>query len=226
MEQKKTLKANLERNRFTFLLIGMVITLMVILTAFQYKSFDDDENKFAETIVADYEEDMMEQTKRNEPPPPPPETPPQVLNIVEDDVEVEDEIVIDAEADDDTEVADYVPLEIDTEPEPEVLEIFKVVEQAPTFPGGEKERLKFLQKNIKYPQMARESGIQGKVFVTFVVEANGAISSVKILRGIGGGCDQEAVRVIKNMPKWKAGKQRGKPVRVQFNMPIKFTLSE
>ena len=72
--------------------------------------------------------------------------------------------------------------------------------------------------------MARESGIQGTVYVTFVVEHDGSVTDVRILRGIGGGCDEEAVRVINSMPKWNAGKQRGKPVRVQFNMPIKFTL--
>ena len=86
-------------------------------------------------------------------------------------------------------------------------------------------RMKFLQDNIKYPIMAKESGIQGTVYVTFVVERSGAVTDVKILRGIGGGCDEEALRVVKNMPKWEPGKQRGKPVRVQFNMPIKFTLS-
>jgi protein TonB len=72
--------------------------------------------------------------------------------------------------------------------------------------------------------MAKESGIQGRVFVTFVVEKDGSVTDVRVLRGIGGGCDEEAIRVVQKMPKWKAGKQRGKPVRVQFNLPIKFTL--
>jgi protein TonB len=78
---------------------------------------------------------------------------------------------------------------------------------------------------MKYPQMARESGIQGTVYVTFVVERNGNVTDVKVLRGIGGGCDEEAIRVIQAMPPWVPGKQRGKPVRVQFNMPIRFTLA-
>jgi len=94
----------------------------------------------------------------------------------------------------------------------------------PSFPGGEAARMKFLQENINYPQMARESGIQGTVYVTFVVEPSGAVSDVRILRGIGGGCDEEAVRVVQSMPEWFPGKQLGKAVRVQFNMPIKFTL--
>lgn len=99
-----------------------------------------------------------------------------------------------------------------------------VVEQQPEFPGGDAERMKFLQSKYNYPTMAREAGIQGTVYVTFVVEKNGKISNVKILRGIGGGCDEEAIRLVKSMPDWKPGKQNGQAVRVQFNMPIKFTL--
>jgi protein TonB len=94
----------------------------------------------------------------------------------------------------------------------------------PEFPGGEEKLFEYLGKNIKYPSMARENGITGTVYVTFVVEGNGEISDVKKLRGIGGGCDEEAVRVVRSMPAWKPGKQNSKPVRVQYNLPIKFTL--
>ncbi|MFN4124105.1 MAG: energy transducer TonB [Flavobacteriales bacterium] len=103
-------------------------------------------------------------------------------------------------------------------------QIYTFVEQMPEFPGGEEELFKYLSKNIKYPAMARESGLTGTVYVTFVVEGDGKITDVKILRGIGGGCDQEALRVVQNMPPWKSGKQNGRPVRVQCNLPIKFTL--
>jgi periplasmic protein TonB len=92
----------------------------------------------------------------------------------------------------------------------------------PEFPGGDEARMKYLQENIKYPKEAREKGIQGTVYVSFVVEADGSITEVKILRGIGGGCNEESVRVIENMPNWIPGKQRGEAVRVQFNMPIPF----
>ncbi|MEZ5196350.1 MAG: energy transducer TonB [Bacteroidales bacterium] len=107
----------------------------------------------------------------------------------------------------------------------EEAQIFTVVETMPSFPGGEEERIKFLNDNIKYPQMARESGIQGSVFVTFVVERDGKITDARVLRGIGGGCDEEALRVIRKMPDWIPGKQRGKAVRVQFNFPIEFILN-
>ncbi|NOX45513.1 MAG: M56 family metallopeptidase [Chlorobi bacterium] len=103
-------------------------------------------------------------------------------------------------------------------------DIFTVVEEMPTFPGGDEARMKYLVENIRYPEVAQKNGIQGRVFITFVVEEDGYLSNVKVLRGIGGGCDEEAVRVIENMPKWEPGKQNGKAVRVQFNMPIMFKL--
>jgi protein TonB len=145
------------------------------------------------------------------------------IKIVEDDVEVEDELDIDVEADDQTEVEEYVP-PVEDEEEVEEAEIFTVVESMPTFPGGMGALMKYLAENIKYPPLAKESGIQGRVFINFVVEPDGRISNVKVLRGIGGGCDEEAVRVVKSMPKWSPGKQRGKPVRVSYNLPVKFTL--
>ncbi|MFZ4401250.1 MAG: energy transducer TonB [Bacteroidales bacterium] len=104
-------------------------------------------------------------------------------------------------------------------------DVFTIVEKAPEFPGGDKARVKFLIKNLVYPKTARETGIEGTVFISFVVETDGSISHSKVIRGIGGGCDEEAIRVIKLMPKWEPGKQSGKNVRVQFNMPFKFTLS-
>ena len=101
-----------------------------------------------------------------------------------------------------------------------------IVEQMPTFPGGEGEMMKFIQKNVQYPQVEKEAGISGTCYVTFVVEKDGSITDVKVLRGVSGGpgCDKEAKRVVAAMPSWKAGKQNGREVRVQFNLPIKFTL--
>ena len=138
-------------------------------------------------------------------------------------IEVEDDLLIDVEADETTEVEEYIPIEV----EEEVVEeapIFTVVESMPEFPGGMAELYTYLGNNIKYPVMAKESGIQGKVYVTFVVERDGSITDVRVLRGIGGGCDEEAIRVVQSMQKWNPGKQRGKPVRVQYNLPVRFTL--
>jgi protein TonB len=102
--------------------------------------------------------------------------------------------------------------------------VFVVVEEQAEFPGGLDSMYAYIHKNLKYPELAKEKGIEGRVFVSFIIEKDGSISNVKILRGIGGGCEEAAVEMIKNMPKWKPGKQRGKPVRFQFTLPIKFEL--
>jgi TonB family protein len=98
------------------------------------------------------------------------------------------------------------------------------IEKQPEFPGGDEARVFFLQQNLQYPDAAKENGIQGKVYVTFVVETDGSLTDIRILRGIGGGCDEEVIRVMKLMPKWIPGTTKGIPVRVQFNLPMKFTL--
>ncbi len=105
-------------------------------------------------------------------------------------------------------------------------QIFTVVEELPEFPGGTSAMMDFLQTNLRYPEAAKDAGIQGTVFVSFVVEPDGSISNIQVLRGIGGGCDEEAVRVVGMMPKWEPGYQRGEAVRVQFNMPVRFVLNQ
>ncbi|RLD38720.1 MAG: energy transducer TonB [Bacteroidetes bacterium] len=223
MEQKKSEKANLENKRTIFLEIGFVLALAVVLVAFEYKSYDKVEYSNIERTVDDTPEEIIPITEQKVKPPPP-KPPPQVtiINVVEDDVDVEDDIEIDIEFDEDEEMAEFEFVVEEEEIEEE--QIFLVVENMPEFPGGEAAMYKFIGKNIEYPRMAKESGISGRVYVTFVVERDGSVTDVKILRGIGGGCDEEAVRVIKKMPRWSPGKQRGKPVRVQYRMPIKFTL--
>ena len=104
--------------------------------------------------------------------------------------------------------------------------VFVVVEKSPEFPGGNDSLYAFIGRNIKYPEAAKKNKIEGRVFVTFVIEKDGQVSSAKILRDIGGGCGEEALRVVNSMPKWKPGTQRGNPVRVQFNLPIMFQLEK
>ena len=226
MEAKKTPKADLESKRTVFVQIGLIVALAAMLVAFEWKSYDVQQTDLGARQVEKVEDEMIEITNQNKPPPPP-APPPQttLINIVNNDVEIETDIEIDAEATELTEIPEYTPVAAAEEEEVVEAEIFTVVEESPSFPGGDEARIRFLTENIKYPQIARESSIQGTVYVTFVVERNGNVTDVRVLRGIGGGCDEEAVRVIKAMPKWNPGKQRGKPVRVQFNMPIKFTLA-
>ncbi len=108
--------------------------------------------------------------------------------------------------------------------DPDEGKVFTIVEEMPAFPGGEEKMLQYISKNIKYPPVARENNITGRVYVSFVVDKDGKIKDAKILRGIGGGCDEEALRVVKSMPDWKAGRQNGRSVQVQFNLPVNFTL--
>ena len=225
MEEKKSPKANLENKKVMFTQIGLIISLLIAWMAFEHKSYDKreiDPSLLRQTEVV--EEEMVEITKQEEPKPQPVEVPKQTtqLEIVEDDVEVED-IEINAEVDQAEVIDDYVPVEVEEE---EVVEqeIFQIVEEMPAYPGGDQKLMEFIAKGIKYPQIARETGIQGRVFVGFVVEPDGSVSNVKVLRGIGGGCDEEAMRVVKSMPKWKPGKQRGKAVRVSYMLPVNFKL--
>ncbi len=224
MESKKSSKADLEGKKFIFTQLGLIIALAVILLAFEWKSYDHSVEGFGERIVEDIPEEIIPITEQKaKPPPPPPPKKVVVINVVQDDVEVEEDLIIDVEADDQTEMDEYIPIEVDEEIVEEAP-IFTVVESMPEYIGGAQELYNYLGTNIKYPVMAKESGIQGKVYVTFVVERDGSITDVNIIRGIGGGCDEEAVRVVSSMPKWKPGKQRGKAVRVQYNLPVRFTL--
>jgi protein TonB len=225
MEEKKSPKANLENKKLMFMQIGLIISLIIAWLAFEHKSYDKreiDPSLLRQTEVV--EEEMVEITKQEEPKPQPVEVPKQTtqLEIVEDDVEVED-IEINAEMDQNEVMEEYVAPEVEEEEVVEA-EVFTIVEEMPSYPGGDQKMYEYLGKNIKYPQIARESSIQGRVFVNFVVEPDGSVSNVKVLRGIGGGCDEEAVRVVKSMPKWKAGKQRGKAVRVSYTLPVVFKL--
>ena len=227
MEIKKSPKADLESKKLTFTLVGLVLTLFVVWRVFEYKSYDKQTVDNLQTKVEVIEEEMVEITKQEQPKVQPPQPKPQVtqIEVVEDDVEVEDEIDINAEVDQDEVIEEYefTPPEIEEEEIVEA-EIFKVVEEMPEFPGGAAKMMEYIQKNIKYPMMARESDIQGRVFVSFVVEPDGSITNVAVLRGIGGGCDEEALRVVQSMPNWKPGKQRGSAVRCSFTVPIVFKL--
>lgn len=124
---------------------------------------------------------------------------------------------------------DYSLLEVE-EPVEEVVkekkeEAFTYVEEMPSFPGGEEELLRFIAQKVKYPEIARRAGVEGKVFVSFVVEKNGTITELQVVKGIGAGCDEEAIRVIQLMDKWKPGRQNGNPVRVRISIPFLFKLN-
>lgn len=228
MRTKKTHKSELEDKRFIFFEIGLIISLAIILYALEFKSYLKSDIDLKSWVIDDTPEEMVEITLQNkEPPPPSPPEQTTIIEIVDNDIEVEQEIEIDVEANQDTEMEVYNPIiesELEEEEEEAEEQVFMVVESMPQFPGGDVALMKYLGENINYPKAARESGIQGRVFVSFVVEKDGKVTNIIILRGIGGGCDEEAIKVVQEMPEWIPGKQRGMPVRVQFNLPINFTL--
>ena len=227
MELKKNPKADLEKRRGLYLEIGLVVILAASLIAFNVKSYDKDESQIVQREVSDEPEEMIIQTDIVEPPPPPPPEVPEVttvLEVVSDDKEDVKDIVINAQVDENTKNIEITHVEIKEEEDEIETQIFTIVENQPEFPGGMEALYKYLAQNIKYPQLARDNNITGKVYVTFVVEKDGSIANPKVLRDIGGGCGAEAIRVVKSMPKWTPGKQRGKAVRVQFNLPVNFNL--
>lgn len=226
MEVKRQRVETEKERRPLFFFIGLSLSLLLITIAFNWKSFDDSAIVDLGQVEDDFDE-IMEVPVSTQPPPPPPKQS-EILNIeVVDDQEIieEVEINLDVELTEDMNVEDVV-YDI---PEPEIEEeeaeqIFQIVEDTPAFPGGISSFYKYVSENINYPSLARRLDITGRVFVRFVIEKDGKPSQVVVAKGIGGGCDEEAVRVIENSPKWIPGKQRGKPVRVYMTVPIFFTL--
>ncbi len=227
MELKKSPKADLENKKFIFWEIGLAVALLLTFLAFEWKVDTAQAETFQTLADEEAEEEIIPITRAQlKPPPPPPPAPKitDVLNIVDDDQELEDELEIeDVEAEQDTEVEIQEVGETSEEYGEE--EIFVVVENMPEFPGGTKALNKFIAKTVRYPVIAQENGITGRVFVGFVIDKDGSVSNVKVLRPVDPALDKEAIRVIKAMPKWKPGKQRGKPVRVSYTVPINFQLN-
>ena len=226
MELKKTPKADLENKRNMFVLLGLVISLGIVLTAFNLNDTVKSADSLGELSTEAVEDEVIPITRQEEVKPPPPPPPPkvvEVLNIVDDNVELDEEFEFEStEADDET-LINAVPV-IEDDAGEEESEVFIIVEDMPEFPGGELALRKYIADHIKYPVIAAENGIQGKVYVTFVVDKDGSVSNARIARGVDPSIDQEALRVVNSLPKWKPGKQRGKPVRVSYTVPINFQL--
>ena len=226
MEVKKSPKADLENKKSVFMQIGLVVTLAIVLIAFEWTSTDMDVSQFEMVEDLEAEEEIMPITRQEEVKPPPPPPPPKVadvLNIVEDDVELDEELDIeDTEMEEDTEI-DFSDLAMDEE-ESDDAPVFFIVEDMPEFPGGEAALRKYIAQSVKYPVIAQENGIQGRVYVSFVVNTKGKVTDVKVARGVDPNLDKEAIRVVNAMPAWKPGKQRGKAVKVSYTVPINFVL--
>ena len=224
MEAKKYSNADLFKKSSFFMSIGLMISLLLVVVAFEWKSSEDNDLVNLGQLDADFEE-LQDIPITEQPPPPPPQvTPPEIIEVPdEEEIEEEIEVNLDVEVTEETVIEDVV---FEEAPEEEAAdEIFQFVEDQPAPIGGMKAFYAYVGKQMKYPAQARRMGIEGKVYVTFVVGKDGSLTDVKVLKGIGAGCDEEAVRVLSKAPKWKPGKQRGRPVRVRMQLPIIFKLN-
>lgn len=227
MERKKNDKADLEIRKGVFFQLGLVITISLLLIAFEWTSSGLNKNQYDIGEGDAIEEEIIPVTRQEKPEPKIPPKPPkvaEVLNIVEDDVIIENELMLDDLESDQDEEVQMLDFDVEGE-EQEEAEIFFIVEDMPDFKGkGLNGFRNWVMKNLEYPEIAAENGISGTVYVTFVVEPTGLVSKVKIVRGVDPALNKEAIRVVKTSPKWTPGKQRGKAVRVAFTFPIKFVL--
>ncbi|MDL2208070.1 energy transducer TonB [Parabacteroides sp. OttesenSCG-928-O15] len=229
MEVKKSPKADLEGGKTLSILMGLVVALACMFVGFEWGTRDIQVVTASEGVADIIAEEEIEITRPEELPPPPPPPPvqaaPEMLNVVEDDVELEQQEILSTEDDQSAaQVETYVAPTVVEEEEESDTQIFTVVEKMPQFPGGDAALLKFVNSSIKYPVIAQENGIQGRVVISFVVNRDGSVVDAEIVRGQDPSLDKEALRVIGTMPKWSPGEQRGKPVRVKYTMPIQFRL--
>lgn len=224
MEIKKSKSADLERKRGLFFQIGMIVTLGLVFVAFEWETVQtkpDDQLWVEEAVIEEEAPPVTRQEEVQPPPPPPPPVALDIINIVDNDVELVEELeIVDIEFDENMAV-DFTNLEPEDSGDP--LPFF-VLEDKPEFPGGEKALLRFLGENVRYPVICQENGVQGMVSVAFIIDEKGVVTNVKVLRGPDPNLEREAIRVVQSMPAWKPGKQRGRPVKVSYNVPVRFVL--
>lgn len=223
METRKIKRADLEKKRPVFLQLGLIVALGAALAAFEWKTPNTGIIALPVRTTDAIDIDIIDFIPKKKEAPKPVNTTQlkQVSDLLEDLPEVE--IEIEADPDDMVLPEIYKPV-LPDEPEDQNSDPFVVVEIMPEFPGGIAALHAYLSENIEYPRMAREAGISGIVYLSFVVGADGKLSDIIVLRGVGGGCTEEAIRVVKAMPAWKPGIQRSKAVKVKMTLPISFKL--
>jgi len=215
-----------KRNKYKHVIssFSFCISILAIIFVFEYKTFDEGSMVQLTSLVGEFE-DLVDIPVTQQPPPPPPVVQQPIVIEVPDDKEIEEDIEINLDITmNEEDIVDE--LVVFDEPEEEVAEtIFKIVEVMPSPIGGLSAFYKYLNENLKYPQKATRIGIEGRVYLSFVVETDGSLTDVKVMKGIGADCDEESIRVMQNAPKWNPGKQRGNPVRVRYGFPIVFKLN-
>jgi protein TonB len=233
MEPKKNPKADLTKNSSLYFVLGLAAVMLLTYVAFEWKTYDkvsEYDTSMNVDDLLDEEVPMTEQIKT--PPPPPPPQAPEVIEIVEDEEEVEETIIESTETSQEEEIIEVEDVVVE-EMEEDLDVPFSVIEDVPVFPGCENESdkracfnkmiQKHIAKNFRYPEIAQEMGVQGRVNVMFVIQKDGSIGGVR-MRGPDKNLEKEAARIIDKLPKMTPGKQRGRAVRVPFSIPITFKL--
>lgn len=228
MELKKSRKADLENYKATFLLAGLVIALGTIFLAFEWKVTPKGSKNLGGSVVNYVDEELIPPVLKHEPktPPPPSLVNIEIINITSEEVtSTIDLSLLNSEA---TPGMNFdIPVFVMSPVKEDIVDdsqVFVKVEQMPEFPGGEAALIHFLATSVKYPQVAQENGIQGRVYVSFIVDTNGTVTNIVISRGVDPSLDKEAIRVVAGMPEWQPGRQFNKPVKVAFTVPINFVL--
>jgi protein TonB len=227
MIAKKTDKGNLENKRGLFLLVGFAVVLALIYAGFELFASEDKAPTFEmndDEFITVVDDDVIA-TDQTPPPPPEPQQQTQevVLNIVENNIQVSTDLTFDVEFNEDEVITDFDEGEVElvveeTDDEPPMM----FTEEMPEYPGGPEALNAFLTREIQYPEVARNNGITGTVLIEFVVEKDGRVSNAKVKVPLFPECDKEAVRGVMAMPKWKPGKNMGKPVRCFYQVPVTF----
>ena len=233
MELKKNPRADINKNSGLYFVLGLAVVMASVWFALEWKKYDKNEGYDISMNIEDQldeEVPMTEQIKT--PPPPPPPAAPEVIEVVEDEEEVEETVIESTETSQEEEVVEIEEVEVD-EVEEDISVPFAVIEDVPIFPGCEgasdkkkcfqEQMQKHIVKNFRYPEIAQEMGIQGRVSVVFVIQKDGSIGNIR-MRGPDKNLEAEALRIIKKLPKMTPGKQRGRAVKVPFSIPIMFKL--
>ena len=228
MEAKKSPKADLENKKTLFIQIGLVIALVLCLLAFNWTTGQKNDSVFEGMTEQAIEEEQIPVTEEIPPEqaPPPEVTVTDLFEIVQDDVVLTDEVSFDDdETTEDKVVEIYAPVSLQAEEEATEEEVFVIVEDMPKFKGGDINKFReWVQKRVRYPEIASENGIQGRVYITFVVETSGLVSNVSVTRSVDALLDEAAKEAVEASPKWEPGLQRGRPVRVRYSIPIIFQI--
>lgn len=227
METKKTKKADLERWKPMSLLMGLTVAVAFLFVCFEWGAVETKAYAASSDGGIEWVEEIPITMPEPTPPPPPPPAPlvADLITVVENTLETPDTPILTTEdTPDNPQGHIYAPPAAVEEEVADADEVFVLVEQMPKFPGGDPALLRFINQSIKYPVIAQENGIQGRVVCSFVVNRDGSVVDVEVVRGVDPSIDKEAMRVVGSMPKWEPGSQRGKPVRVRFTVPITFRL--